>query len=35
VGGDVRDLPAIAGEFLDTTRVVLVDAFDGGIELRV
>jgi len=35
VGGAVRDLPAVAGEFVDSSHVLLLDVLDGAIELRL
>ena len=34
-GGTVREVPAVAAEFVDDERVLLLDAIENGIELRV
>ena len=35
IGGAVRELPAVSGEFVDSTRVLLLDVLDDAIELRL
>ena len=35
VGAPARELPAVAGEFVDSTHVLLVDMLENGIELRL
>ena len=34
-GGDVRELPAMGGDFVDNSRFLAVDALDGALEVRL